>query len=55
MCRIQIHRLEETENGMQYVIENCVLECQQGSQEGKELKEDGMEAAVSVSLSSCKD
>ena len=38
--QVQIHRLEETENGMQYVIENCVLECQQGSQEGKELKEE---------------
>lgn len=38
--QVQFHRLEETETGMQYVIENNVLECQQGSQEGKELTEE---------------
>ena len=38
--QVQFHRLEETETGMQYVIENNVLECQQGSQEGKELAEE---------------
>lgn len=38
--QVQIHQMEETEQGLQYVIENNVLECQTGSREGKELKEE---------------
>ncbi|MBU5448566.1 phage portal protein [Blautia sp. MSJ-36] len=38
--QVQIHQLEQTEQGMQYVIENSVLECQSGSREGKELTEE---------------
>ena len=38
--QVQIHQMEETEQGLQYVIENNVLECQAGSREGKELKEE---------------
>lgn len=38
--QVQIHQLKETEQGIQYVIENNVLECQAGSREGKELREE---------------
>ena len=38
--QIQIHQLEQTEQGTQYVIENSVLECQTGSREGIELTEE---------------
>lgn len=38
--QVQIHQMEQTEQGQQYVIENSVLECQSGSREGKELAEE---------------
>ena len=38
--QVQFHRLEQNEDGSQYVIENSVLECQAGSREGKELREE---------------
>ena len=37
--QVQFHRMEQTVNGSQYVIENTVLECQSGSREGTELAE----------------
>ena len=38
--QVQFHRMEQTVNGSQYVIENTVLECQSGSREGTELVEE---------------
>lgn len=38
--QVQFHRMEQTVNGSQYVIENTVLECQSGSREGTELAEE---------------
>ena len=38
--QVQFHRLEQGEEERQYVIENSVLECQAGSREGKELREE---------------
>ena len=38
--QVQIHQMEQTEQGTQYVIENSVLERQAGSREGKELTEE---------------
>ncbi len=38
--QVQFHRIEQTVNGSQYVIENTVLECQSGSREGTELAEE---------------